>query len=186
MIGSTICILLNRKLCSFPCSADRKELNTFRTPLLYNPVQAHEDAKAAERIGDVMDTLKLAAVGFHRIQDCISRQVKACGLGTRALRLRGGLSSLPDEVLAIVLQYATTAPFDMYEGISATLFTRAAMKLSHVCQRFRYLMVGISSLWSRIFSGMDSGLVSTLCDRLAKPTAEIILGKGENYFWHEY
>ncbi len=169
-------MLFNRKPCSFSCSAVYKVLNTFRTPLLYNPVQAKKDTKAAERIADVMDTLKLAADGFHRIQDCISRQVEACDTQVRALRLRGGLSSLPDEILAIVLEYATTTPFDIYEeGNSAILFTRAAITLSHICQRFRFLMVRISSLWSRIFNGMKYRLVSALCVRMTMPTAEIIL-----------
>ncbi len=115
--------------------------------------------------------------GIQKVEEYLSRQTEALKTQIRTLRLRGGLSSLPDEVLAIVLKYATTAsaPFDDDEGRSATLFTKASIKLSHVCQRFRFLMMQISSFWSCIFNGMKYGLVSALCKRMAMPTAEIIL-----------
>lgn len=140
-----------------------------------------ENANAAKQIEEIMDTLKLASGGSQRIQECITRQINICEGRSRILRSRVGIASLPDEVLAIILEHTSIFyHFDycyMLEGKSAALSTKAAIRLSHVCQRFRQVVMRIPSLWCRIYSGMDYGLVSTLCDRMDYPSAEIILGE---------
>lgn len=78
--------------------------------------------------------------------------------------MRGGLSSLPDDILSLVLEYASE------EG-GSTL--GVALGLSHVCQRFRQLTLRMPALWCKIWDHMDLRIVSMLCARMTRPVAEI-------------
>ncbi len=109
--------------------------------------------------------------------ECLSRQVKTCETQIDALRMRGRLSSLSDEVLAVILEHATNDSDTKHEGSTAALAFETALKLSHVCQRFRGFVMRDPCLWNRIYNGMNLPLVSALCDRITKPTPKSSWGK---------
>ncbi len=124
-----------------------------------------------------MDTLNVAAGALYSMFECLRRQSGMLKMRIGALRMRRGLLSLPDDVLADILEYAASNPDRRFhEAKSATFATEAALKLSHVCQRFRIVIMCVSGLWTSVYNGMDFGLVSALCDRLTEPTADIFLG----------
>ncbi|KLO07887.1 hypothetical protein SCHPADRAFT_932128 [Schizopora paradoxa] len=133
-------------------------------PLLHDPAQAADDNKAADRFSAALDTLHLADIALSAIQEHIRLQKETCERRLISLRARGGFSSLPDDVLSIVLEHA-------YEGENGIV--SVSMKLSHVCHRFRQLALRIPTLWSRIWYRMDINLVSLLWDRIKKPVAKI-------------
>ena len=78
--------------------------------------------------------------------------------------------SLPEEIMMDVLEnsaYATHRIPRLEESrdsyVKATAI--AAIKFSHVCRLFRYLVARIPALWCAISNGMGFGMVSALCDR---------------------
>ncbi|KLO09052.1 hypothetical protein SCHPADRAFT_943957 [Schizopora paradoxa] len=133
-------------------------------PLLHDPAQALDDKNAVDRFSIALDSLKLAITALSAIQEHILPQKETCESRLASLRIRGGLSSLSDDVLSIILQHASE------EENSALSI---ALGLSHVCRRFRELTLRMPTLWCNIWSYLDIDLVSMLCDRMTKPIAEI-------------
>lgn len=117
---------------------------------------------AANRIADEAGALKLAADALLKMHGCITRQVVICEERVVSLRMRGGFLSLPDEILTIVLELAT-----VHQGIQRRHFSllesvQAAKGLTHVCQRFRSLMLNASSFWCHIWNWMEPDMVNVL------------------------
>lgn len=94
-----------------------------------------------------------------------------------ALERKNGFSSLPDEILAVVLENAAYdcdvdnrdgPPYYNYRVTSSAPIrtVRAAIKLSHSCRRFRRLILNIPAFYNRICNSMPPDMVSTCCDRL--------------------
>ncbi len=88
--------------------------------------------------------------------------------------MRKGLSSLPDEVLAVILEVAAYSSL-LNEEQAAIQTVKAAIKLSHTSQRIRGLVVKIPNLWNNIFSTMPPQMVSACCDHLTIANAEVIM-----------
>ena len=80
-----------------------------------------------------MESLTLAADTLRKIEECISFQAAECVPQARALKMRGGLASLPDEILTSILDYATCdpcPPSSFNTGRSALRVISAAGRLS--------------------------------------------------------
>ncbi len=75
----------------------------------------------------VVDTLKLTVHALHKKYVCVSRQLKACEHQNGALRLRGGISSLSDKILSVVLEYAVAPDSTEDDGPSASDASKAAV-----------------------------------------------------------
>lgn len=134
-----------------------------RERLHFNSALGSSDIKAAKSLADVAVGLKLAADALHKIRKCILGQARFCEEKVLALRLRGSFSSLPNEILAVVLVDAATPTSDefQYKHHAMCVF-RAATRLSHVCQRFRSLMLCNPNFWRCVWNGMSLDVVETL------------------------
>ncbi len=114
-------------------------MNITSVPFLYErkASQTSEDVTRAVEVGDV---LNLASHALRQILECISFQAATCANYIKTLRLRKDLSSLPDEVLAAVLEHsAYTHDIFGNEELAAIRTVKVATALSHTCQRFRRL-----------------------------------------------
>ncbi len=114
----------------------------------------HQNASMVVR--DVLRTIQDEASG---IWYWVSGQIDACEAHISSLKLRSGFSSLPDEVLLDVLEFVAL------EHTTADGVIAAATMLSHVCSRFRVLVVSSVHLWNRISPSMHSEAISTCFDR---------------------
>ncbi len=74
-------------------------------PFLYE-CKASQTSKDVTRAVEVGDVLNLASHALRQILECISFQAATCANYIKTLRLRKDLSSLPDEVLASVLEHS--------------------------------------------------------------------------------
>ncbi|KLO11370.1 hypothetical protein SCHPADRAFT_942138 [Schizopora paradoxa] len=146
---------------------------------IYNPTQATQDRIEANRLHDLAESFLLTADALQSLRSLFIHQSMALEENAGALRLRAGLSSLPDEILINILECAA------YSGGSdafASLCTvQDAVKLSLVCRRFRDLAIRSSFFWCRISNNMNINLVSALCDRLSDPIGEVFLKESTNH-----
>ncbi|KLO11351.1 hypothetical protein SCHPADRAFT_475098 [Schizopora paradoxa] len=134
-------------------------------PLTYNPTLAKSDLRKAYVLERTLTKLCLDASAICITEsECLS------------LRLRAGMTLLPDEILEIILEYAVILPFkeDSSESAHVARVISAAISLTSVCKRFRDLGVRIPRLWNRIsnVSGLDA--VSECCERARNSNVEII------------
>ncbi|KLO07889.1 hypothetical protein SCHPADRAFT_944895 [Schizopora paradoxa] len=137
--------------------------------LVHDPSQTVDDKKSAARLSVALDSLQLAITALSTIQEHVLLQKETCERRLISLRARGGLSSLPDDVLSLVMEHASE------EGNSAA---KVALRLSHICHRFRQIALRIPTLWSNIWGSMDINLVSLFWDRITIPVATIIFDNG--------
>ncbi len=149
---------------------------------------------------EAQDALNLAGHALRQILECISFQAATCEKYVNTLCIRRGFSSLPDEILSDVLEYAAyTHGINRHEEQAAIQTVKAATKLSHTCQRFRQLVVRIPSLWNRIFNTMPPQMISACYDRLTIANAEVFLcnrsqsvvqfvrtATNHSSYWHRY
>jgi len=144
-------------------------------PFLYESraSQAKEDVSRAM---EARDALKHASDALRQISEFISLQAANSETRVNALRLRRGFSSLPDEILSVILEYSAKR-HDTFESEERAAFqtVKAATELSHTCRRFQQLMLRIPSLWNRIFSTMPPQMISACFGRLTIPIAEVVM-----------
>ncbi len=144
----------------------------------YNPSQAQEDAKSFEQTMVVKDLLEAAKIALADVNQWILNQLGDCEHHSEALRLRAGFGSLPDEILSKVFEFAVPLwdedepetdwiddNINYYAFRAVLLEARLATNFSHVCRRFRNLVLSSSKHWSRICSMMQPGMVSTYVSR---------------------
>lgn len=119
-------------------------------------------------------------LGDSEAQTWISNQLHLCCCEIEALELRSGFSALPDGILADVLEFATgsvdhefgtftegyiedKADYHVHYDIETS--SQAATTLSHVCRRFRDIIVSFSTFWRRISPSMKPAIVSASFER---------------------
>jgi len=120
--------------------------------------------------------LKLAADALDKIRALIDHQLEMCEEMIEAYGLRRAFFSVPDEVLSMVLDYAAIKRLHPDEKWNVMQTVKAATKLSHVCKRFRDIIVLSSSFWNRVNNAMKSpDMVSTCLSRCRCPIAEVTL-----------
>lgn len=129
--------------------------------------------------------LKTAADTLYKIWEHVSLQLETCERDIEAYELRRGFFILPDEILSTVLEYAALqGPWgeahdndkrdNEKENIVYTV--KSATKLSHVCKRFRDLVIHSPRLWKCVFNGMGKpDMVSTCLSRCRRGNGEITL-----------
>ncbi len=85
------------------------------------------------RAVEARDAVKHASDALRQIVECISFQAATSETHVNTLRLRRGMSSLPDEILSIILEYAAYCDKShyRYEDESAIKTVKAATILSH-------------------------------------------------------
>ncbi len=148
---------------------------------MHNIFQANEDAKMIAKETEVRATInrvRIAAKAFLEIGMHVASQVKKLETHFKALRLRKGMLSLPDEILAIVLKFTAYEGSDHFTGNhndAYAIFTtvRRSAKLSHVCQRFRRILVAIPILWNRVLNKMPESMVAACCSRFSVANVEV-------------
>jgi len=123
-----------------------------RIALEYDISGSKADAELAKRALKIMTILEPASQALQKITECIIDQLDDCKKQITALHARSGVSSLPDEILSIVLEHV--------ERIRTRIASvRATCKLSHVCSWFRRLVINDPSLWNTISIGMNQGML---------------------------
>ncbi len=140
-------------------------------PLSNDTFQAKEDAITVDRAKVVMDVLGPAREASHNVWLWISEQAAACEFQISALKLRSGFPALPDEVLSDVLEFASYQ-HDNDEEIAVKSPVNAATTLSHICSRFRTLIMSTFNLWNRISPSMRMEAISS-CFTRCGPAARL-------------
>ncbi len=140
-------------------------------PLSNDTFQAKEDAITVDRAKVVMDVLGPAREASHNVWLWISEQAAACEFQISALKLRSGFPALPDEVLSDVLEFASYQN-DNDEEIAVKSPVNAATTLSHICSRFRTLIMSTFNLWNRISPSMRMEAISS-CFTRCGPAARL-------------
>ncbi len=131
----------------------------------------------------VLESAKFALTG---VETWFSKQLDACERQIRSLELRSGIGSLPDEILADVLEFVVQIPdeggdqtgsddidsnVDYYTYRTIVIEARVATRLSQVCRRFRNLVILSPKLWRRICSMMNPGMASSCVSRCKRMDA---------------
>ncbi len=115
----------------------------------------------------VLDAIRPAREASHDVWLCISEQVAAYESQIDALKLRSGFLALPDEVLSEVLKFAS------YQKNAIKSTVNAATRLSHVCSRFRTLIISAFDLWNRVSPSMRMDAISSCFFRCGPAGVEI-------------
>ncbi|KLO14096.1 hypothetical protein SCHPADRAFT_939868 [Schizopora paradoxa] len=133
-------------------------------PLSHDTFQAKLDVDAITRTTAVREAFLPAEDATYEAWRWISRQFADCNSQIRSLRLRSGLLALPDEILSLVLHFASQQEDDD-PGVAAKKTINEAIKLSHVCSRFRGLIISAAEFWRRITPQMHPEVVSMCFSR---------------------
>ncbi|KLO11360.1 hypothetical protein SCHPADRAFT_998972 [Schizopora paradoxa] len=144
-------------------------------PLGHNPTLAKEDIRDAKRIDETLATLRLAADTLREISTRVNEQIKISKSKARSLRLRAGISVLPDEILALILEYAAHRQYfpQRSEAEAVARFASDAISLTRVCRRFRALGLQIPCFWNRLSNAPQRCPISLRCERAASFNVEI-------------
>ncbi len=116
---------------------------------MYSPSQAIADKEATKVATNLRARLEPIENTFRSISSWLSDQLLECNHQIPALKLRTCFESLPDEILAHVLEFVVvrhcedTRRNDKLKTIAESAIT--AVKLSHVCARFRRLVTSSST-----------------------------------------
>jgi len=149
---------------------------SYNVALAYNPSQTIADKHGIEEAISARDILKPAADALYKIWSLISREAKMCEEKIEAFKRRRGFFLLPDEVLSMVLECAALKRVHVGEEDHVVYVVTAATKLSHVCKRFRDLIIYSPILWSRVNNAMvNPNMVSSCLSRCRRPNAEVTL-----------
>ncbi len=142
---------------------------------IHNTFQTETDKCPLDCAIAAREVLKPTADALYRIWELVSSQLRTCEHDIEVYRNRGYLFSLPDEILSMVLDYAALH-LVLGEKNEIISTVKAAIKLSHVCKRFRDLITHSSILWKSVFNEMGSiGMVSMCMSRCMTANAEIFL-----------
>lgn len=117
-------------------------------PLTGDPFQADADRKRVEQASTMRSDLLAAMDALDTIRQCISGQAAVLDGHIEACTVRRGFVSLPNEILSVVLEHAANEQYNT-EAWTIVHSVQAATKLSHVCKRFRHLIVNLPGLWNR-------------------------------------
>ncbi|KLO13167.1 hypothetical protein SCHPADRAFT_997597 [Schizopora paradoxa] len=117
------------------------------------------------------DALEIAANLAQRLSSTISEQATRMKCQVEALSLQYGISSLPDDILSDILVHAT-AREDEHDGMSLTereeRRLHTAIELSHVCSRFRSLLLDRARIWGFLSSDISNIEMTRHCIKYAK------------------
>ncbi|KLO14725.1 hypothetical protein SCHPADRAFT_939279 [Schizopora paradoxa] len=151
----------------------------------YDPVifryesKAQQSTEDVERAARASEALNVASQALSQLAELISVQAAASKEYATSLKHRKTFSSLPGEILAVVLEEIVVrnswAPYIYNEreaGPAIRIF-KAATKLSHTCQRFRSIIFQVPSLWNRIHSSMPQVMFSTCFERVATAIMQV-------------
>lgn len=103
---------------------------------------------------------------FQKLSNCIKAIRITAEQRLKAARLRIGIASLPDELLANIFHFVTqeedhkdvlSVVFRGFESFKSMFLS--AVKLSHVCDRFRRVALLTPSLWNGISDDMTPHMV---------------------------
>ncbi len=107
-------------------------------------------------------------------------QLEDCNNQITTIRSRGTFSSLPDEILSSVLEYAAFYPEakntvygNREKAQSIINAVNAAIKVSSVCSRFRTLAIHSPNLWNRVCLGMPREMLATCFERVGFSAAAV-------------
>ncbi len=151
---------------SFGCSPNTgKSLDTF---------------KRIRRSRESLCELELALSLANRLHILLDARYQAAKEKVNAVGLGAGLSSLPDEILSEVLVLATRPPYippfgDLHVEAEMQAL-QDAQSLSHVCRRFRSLVLDTPRIWNIISEHMmDTSQVRACIERSKQMPMDILL-----------
>lgn len=155
-------------------------------PLRHDALQAKEDAEAAKRAAIVLEELKLAQEASYDAWSWISRKTSLFEAHVGSLKIRSGFMSLPDEILSAVLVSASRQKDDENDADAVKHTANEVVKLSHVCSRFRSVILSTVELWNRVSSSMHPDAISACLERCGPSGAAIItrLSPGADSIFH--
>lgn len=100
----------------------------------------------------------------------VASKLRDCQKRISSIYSRVAFHSLPEEILASILEYATYHPvaergWDCEKARSIIASVKAAIKLSSVCSHFRVVALHSPNLWNRICVGMPQDMLTTCVER---------------------
>ncbi|KLO10489.1 hypothetical protein SCHPADRAFT_999544 [Schizopora paradoxa] len=145
-----------------------------------------EDKTRLARAQESLRELDTAGSLLKQLKRFVDAQRQAVREKVNFMALRIGFSSLPDEILSEILVLATRP---LQAGTPSPEFNihvpaemqglHEARSLSHVCRRFRALMLNTPRIWNIISENMvDTSRIRTYIERSKKVGMDILL---ENY-----
>ncbi|KLO13165.1 hypothetical protein SCHPADRAFT_928745 [Schizopora paradoxa] len=123
---------------------------------------ARESLEELEKVFSFVEQLRLI----------LGAQCQSARRDVDALALRTGFSSLPDDLVAEILVFATR-PLKIIPNVHIDIVAEMqalaeARTLSHVCRRFRSLVLNRSQIWGVISERMNSLSEVTFCTQHSK------------------
>ncbi len=130
------------------------------------------DRDAVGHIQRSFQDLEAAADLTAHLSFVLNEHVKTAKNHLKALSLRHGMSSLPDDILSEVLMYATR-PDNLEKGMPVDVeiemnSIRAALSLTHVCSRFRGLVLNNPRVWTILSDQFPNSNMILHCIKYAK------------------
>ncbi len=117
-------------------------------PFSYDPSRSEADSSTLKRASEVKAMLEPSYLVLRKLSECVMEQLEDCNNQITTIRSRGTFSSLPDEILSSVLEYAAFYPEakntvygNREKAQSIINAVNAAIKVSSVCSRFRTLAI---------------------------------------------
>ncbi|KLO14083.1 hypothetical protein SCHPADRAFT_889556 [Schizopora paradoxa] len=145
-----------------------------KVPLLHNNAQAKEDTNTVEHAMIILDALQPAQSAIQQAWFWISEQIDSCKEHISAVKARSGFLAFPDEILSDILEFAACRQDkNVMKAIANTV--RAAINLSHVCSRFRRLVVTTVDLWNRVSPLMNPLAIAACLDRCGTSGVDIYI-----------
>ncbi len=112
---------------------------------------------------------------FQKLSKCMAFVREEADRRMKSVQLRFGFASLPDEILSLVLSYASQCETHRHDTHQHRSHKRnvikykspflSAVSLSHVCRRLRYVLLGTPEIWSAICDDMSPYAVEACLDR---------------------
>ncbi|KLO12980.1 hypothetical protein SCHPADRAFT_940757 [Schizopora paradoxa] len=131
-----------------------------------------DDNNRVQRMKRSINALEIASDLAHDISYILDEEIKSAKDQLSVLSLQHGIASLPDDILSDVLLYAVRPTYpstDMLLFISKEKeCIRAAIKLSHVCSRFRSLVLSRSHIWNTLSNQITNVDLIRHCTKHAK------------------
>ncbi|KLO08227.1 hypothetical protein SCHPADRAFT_1001087 [Schizopora paradoxa] len=148
-------------------------------PLLHSTPQAKEDAEALARAEIIREVLEPANEVSRDVSSWISKQWSFCDAQIKSLRIRSWFMAIPDEILSVILKFAARQKYgNTYADFAVKHTVKEATKLSHVCSRFRNVVLRVADVWNCVSPSMHPDAVSTCFDRCGPSGFNVLFSGG--------
>ncbi len=129
------------------------------------------DKKGMRRAMETLSEIKSVNKELQKLSKCMKFIVVEAERRYKAMQLRNGFESLPNEILSHILRFASQR--DDRTSLSAVI-------LSHVCRRFRDAMLRTPDVWNEIRDNMSLDMVKACLERSRSVALDVYLKSFSN------